>query len=823
MKAKLQRHAIVVFALPCIATANFEIAELTLVATGASQPRATPTSPPASRAMYDKVVSLGSRLHYPITITKLLKSPGDSIKKQENIIEYKFTWRRKVNDDEWTDETTYTEYDSPAEGTLKEWRIQEGQVIGADTACMTVEEACGHEVQIQGMCSLCGADMTEINWASEERDADRATINMTHDQTGLMVSESVAQRAEHDTQKRLLRQRKLSLVVDLDQTIIHACIEPTVGEWQRDPSNPNHDAVKDVRSFQLNDDGPRGLASGCTYYIKLRPGLAEFLEEVSTMYELHVYTMGTRAYALNIAKIVDPDHKLFGNRVISRDENGSITSKSLQRLFPVSTDMVVIIDDRADVWPTNRANLIKVVPYDFFKGIGDINSSFLPKRQDIIPTAPKENGAQAKKGDDSSAKVSPLDELAKMGGETESLEVQAAEQEKTLEKQLTDRPLLHMQEELDKEDGGEDATDESHAHHRQNLLKDDDEELVALQDHLNDIHTAFYDTYDRRRKDRNQSQPTHPPSHSHAVRRPSVDDGVDLSMVPDVGDILDEIKSNVLSGLVIVLSGLVPLGINVEESEIGMQAQSFGAQVLDSVSKRVTHLVVSSARPRTKKVQQAAKIPSIKIVNEQWLLHCLSQWRRLDERPYFLKVDVADTEREKSAEVTEAASDTEDGGVSEAKDLKDFDWDTADKDLKELLELGDDDDDDDDMEDENWEEDLELQTDNDEDESQAGNDSDDSESPTKQGQKRKTRSEDEDGDADGESVLAKKQRIARSRGESSLRSVQTLDDGDVERDLAVRVPAVGDLISASQEDVDTDFDEDGLERDLLAELAASGN
>ena len=773
--------------------------------------------------MYDKVVSLGSRLHYPITITKLLKSPGDSIKKQENIIEYKFTWRRKVNDDEWTDETTYTEYDSPAEGTLKEWRIQEGQVIGADTACMTVEEACGHEVQIQGMCSLCGADMTEINWASEERDADRATINMTHDQTGLMVSESVAQRAEHDTQKRLLRQRKLSLVVDLDQTIIHACIEPTVGEWQRDPSNPNHDAVKDVRSFQLNDDGPRGLASGCTYYIKLRPGLAEFLEEVSTMYELHVYTMGTRAYALNIAKIVDPDHKLFGNRVISRDENGSITSKSLQRLFPVSTDMVVIIDDRADVWPTNRANLIKVVPYDFFKGIGDINSSFLPKRQDIIPTAPKENGAQAKKGDDSSAKVSPLDELAKMGGETESLEVQAAEQEKTLEKQLTDRPLLHMQEELDKEDGGEDATDESHAHHRQNLLKDDDEELVALQDHLNDIHTAFYDTYDRRRKDRNQSQPTHPPSHSHAVRRPSVDDGVDLSMVPDVGDILDEIKSNVLSGLVIVLSGLVPLGINVEESEIGMQAQSFGAQVLDSVSKRVTHLVVSSARPRTKKVQQAAKIPSIKIVNEQWLLHCLSQWRRLDERPYFLKVDVADTEREKSAEVTEAASDTEDGGVSEAKDLKDFDWDTADKDLKELLELGDDDDDDDDMEDENWEEDLELQTDNDEDESQAGNDSDDSESPTKQGQKRKTRSEDEDGDADGESVLAKKQRIARSRGESSLRSVQTLDDGDVERDLAVRVPAVGDLISASQEDVDTDFDEDGLERDLLAELAASGN
>ena len=145
----------------------------------------------------------------------------------------------------------------------------------------------------------------------------------------------------------------------------------------------NYDAVKDVKSFQLNDEGPRGLALGCWYYIKMRPGLKEFLSKISELYELHVYTMGTRAYALNIAKIVDSDKKLFGDRIISRDENGSMTAKSLARLFPVDTKMVVIIDDRADVWPKNRPNLIKVHPYDFFLGIGDINSSFLPKREEI--------------------------------------------------------------------------------------------------------------------------------------------------------------------------------------------------------------------------------------------------------------------------------------------------------------------------------------------------------------------------------------------------------------------------------------------------------
>ena len=777
--------------------------------------------------MYEKSVFLGSRLRYPITITKLLKSTGDSIKKQENLIEYKFSWQRKIGEDSWAEETTYTEFDSPAEGTLKEWRIQEGQVIGADTACMTVEEACSHEVQMHGLCSLCGADMTEINWASEERDTDRAMVNMTHDQTGLMVSQSVAAKAEHDTQKRLLRQRKLSLVVDLDQTIIHACIEPTVGEWQRDPANPNHDAVKDVKNFQLNEDGPRGLASGCTYFIKLRPGLGQFLEEVSDMYEMHVYTMGTRAYALNIARIVDPDNKLFGNRVISRDENGSIHAKSLQRLFPVSTDMVVIIDDRSDVWPMNRPNLIKVVPYDFFKGIGDINSSFLPKRQDIIPAAPASNGAitaeekAEEKAEVQSAaaaipKPSPIEELAKMGAEGEgALKTQTEEQEKTLEKQLTDRPLLHMQEELDKADEKlaeeSDTTGPTSSLQRQHLLNDDDEELTALQDHLTDLHQAFYETYDRRRDER-PPEPEHGAGQNKARRRLSVDDGVDLSMVPDAGLILEALRSNVLSGLVIVLSGIVPLGVKVEESETGMQAQAFGAQVLDSVSKRVTHLIVSTERPRTKKVQQAAKIPSIKIVNQNWLMDCLSQWRRLDERPYYIEILEAD--REKSGDTTDAASEEADteSNANDLKDLDDIDWDKADEEMREFMDEDDDDNSEDDASAANT--DSEVNTDT---------ESNESGGSQRQGRKRKYRADEDGGkEASGESLLAKKQRVARSRGASRLRSVHTSNgDEDEGGDDGLSAPRPGDGGPGNKPSQGGDFDDDDLERELLAELEAA--
>jgi RNA polymerase II subunit A C-terminal domain phosphatase len=53
--------------------------------------------------------------------------------------------------------------------------------------------------------------------------------------------------------------------------------------------------------------------------------------------------------------------------------------KSIERLFPVDQSTVAVIDDRGDVWGW-QANLVKVMPYDFFVGIGDINSSFLPKQ-----------------------------------------------------------------------------------------------------------------------------------------------------------------------------------------------------------------------------------------------------------------------------------------------------------------------------------------------------------------------------------------------------------------------------------------------------------
>ena len=714
-----------------------------------------------------KVVRLGNRLRYPITVVRLLKRHGDKVKKQEPLLEYSFKWMKEVGDsirgDTWQEEqTTIVTWESPVDGELTHWMVREGDRIIADKGVMEVKEECSHEIQFQGLCAMCGKDMTEVNWAVETRDTARAPISMVHDQTNLLVSATQAQRTEQELQRRLLQSRKLSLVVDLDQTIIQACIDPTVGEWQRDPTNPNHESVKSIKSFQL-DDGPSDLARRCSYYIKTRPGLEGFLQRISEMYELHVYTMGTRAYAQNVARVVDPDKKLFGNRVISRDENGNIFAKDLQRLFPVSTHMVAIIDDRSDVWPRNRPNLIKVSPYEFFKGIGDINSSFLPKRQDLLTSDTPANGVSKEK-----KKVVIKDGANKTAvAGADDTKRQVEEQERAFEKQINDRPLQLLQEKLDREDeeaekatvhseDGSESRSSSPPSQRHRALQDDDNELEFLEQHLATLHQTYYSEYDSNRA-------------AHHVTG-----NIDLTSVPDAGRILDELKSTVLQGFKIVLSGVLPRGLDIYRSEIGLQIMSFGAVLRPKVTRDVTHLVINVAQPGREKLLEARRRPGIKIVSQEWLAACFSQWAAVDEKPFLFtgrlaeeddpgaaKPVVSDEDEEEEAESdaenkppngrpkgpklnivspsgtkralllstgSTAADETDediepgllpedlpDGQSSPIDVLKTFNWGSADEELAEFLASGssdeDDDDDHDDEEDEDNQDDADYKAD----------------------------------------------------------------------------------------------------------------
>ncbi|KAL3477551.1 hypothetical protein BJX99DRAFT_226124 [Aspergillus californicus] len=599
-------------------------------------------------------------LHYPITVTSLLKQPGDEVERDEALFWY--VYQSSVTEGDGLGNKVDVlrkfpaRFESTVDGTVLEWKISKGVVIDGPVEIIEIDEPCAHEVQYGGLCAECGKDMTEATYNTDITDSMRAPIQMTHDNTALTVSEKEATRVEEDAKRRLLANRKLSLVVDLDQTIIHATVDPTVGEWMEDKENPNYEALSDVRSFQLVDDGP-GMR-GCWYYVKLRPGLESFLQNISEMFELHIYTMGTRAYAQHIAAIIDPDKSLFGDRILSRDESGSLTAKNLHRLFPVDTKMVVIIDDRGDVWRWSP-NLIKVLPYDFFVGIGDINSSFLPKKQELgpppnkpeekqpkdkqpeekpsAPPEPRVNGSTEKT---EASEVSTLEQLVTMGGgdNPRLLQEQSDAQNETILHQVEDRPLLQKQKELDAEDEtaepSESSIEESQesARQRHHLLVDNDQELIHLSKRLEDVHSQFYDTYDRKRARGLGGRV----AALRGEKALSKEKDVDLKLVPDVKDIMPQQKRRVLGGVVIVFSGVLPLGTDTQTAEVSLWAKSFSAVIADNINTRTTHLV--AGRNRTAKVREATRYPRVKIVTTQWLLDCLVQWKRLDEGPYLLPV-----------------------------------------------------------------------------------------------------------------------------------------------------------------------------------------
>lgn len=280
-------------------------------------------------------------LAYPVKIVSIDIAKSADIKRGTRLLSYSFG----------ESETRFGTWDSPVEGVLDVWKVKVGDRISSkwarERAAVLVIEPCKHGVQIGGLCGLCGKDMTgyvqcrlvTLSLTQHKSayyrfdytgfsDSARASIQMTHSAFGPTVSLEEAQRIERETAAHLLKARKLSLIVDLDQTVVHATVDPTVGDWiaegqaweerearrlskaqkaqsksitqdddasddessdsdetDSDPEeecNPNWEALKDVKQFKLKAETfgpqPRGAKGkqkllendGCTYYIKPR-------------------------------------------------------------------------------------------------------------------------------------------------------------------------------------------------------------------------------------------------------------------------------------------------------------------------------------------------------------------------------------------------------------------------------------------------------------------------------------------------------------------------------------------------------------------------
>ncbi|KAB2609543.1 RNA polymerase II C-terminal domain phosphatase-like 3 [Pyrus ussuriensis x Pyrus communis] len=183
------------------------------------------------------------------------------------------------------------------------------------------------------------------------------------DQQKVAIQRERARRIEE--QKKMFAARKLCLVLDLDHTLLNSAKFIEV--------DPVHDEILRKKEEQDREKPQRHLFRfhHMGMWTKLRPGVWNFLERASQLFELHLYTMGNKLYATQMAKVLDPTGVLFAGRVISRGDDGDSDdgdapkSKDLEGVLGMES-AVVIIDDSVRVWPHNKLNLIVVERYTYF-------------------------------------------------------------------------------------------------------------------------------------------------------------------------------------------------------------------------------------------------------------------------------------------------------------------------------------------------------------------------------------------------------------------------------------------------------------------------
>ena len=137
---------------------------------------------------------------------------------------------------------------------------------------------CAHEVVMKDMCAACGGDLRKLHAEEDTTNgfgpkktlADlpmHANVQAVHSLPELRISEGEAQRAAHEEIQRLHDSRKLVLLVDLDQTVIHTT------------QNRPKKLTKNTISFQLTRQDP-WLWTRLRFYPSLFAALLKYLSDL---------------------------------------------------------------------------------------------------------------------------------------------------------------------------------------------------------------------------------------------------------------------------------------------------------------------------------------------------------------------------------------------------------------------------------------------------------------------------------------------------------------------------------------------------------------
>lgn len=507
---------------------------------------------------------------------------------------------------------------APRAGTLQRLALRNGADITKANVRVPVAviEFCPHSVVFRGICALCGTDVDVVHFAEEAPPTNRTSANVIsvgYDEKFLTVSRHVAKSVSASTAEILLRHRKLALVLDLDHTLVHATADLRAMSMLLLSPKTDDINFKSVVSFSLPDRQSQqaSVATGLkipvinpgspSMHLKLRPNLKTFLGRVASIFQLHIYTMGSRPYADQVARIIDPENCLFHGRVTSREDfaEGAWNRKKLERLFPCDDSLAVIVDDREDVWIagnqdnslTFMPNLVRAAPYFFWNGLEEVYEISEPAgQQNSFVEKDTATIVNAKVSDKSGS-----DKNLQINSETEA---QEREMRKTV-KEMWDK-------DVDPEAG---------------------KHLLRLAEVLEECHRRYFNKASAKLK-----------SSLINISIPESQSIADTTGA-DVKEILSEMRSEILRGCVITFSGVIPLHINPENAPVWKLAVRLGAECLRGFTKgRTTHMVMPEyRRANTVKYEEALRSGCTFVVTTKWLDDCAINFEHREEFKYRVK------------------------------------------------------------------------------------------------------------------------------------------------------------------------------------------
>ncbi|KAK7849471.1 rna polymerase ii c-terminal domain phosphatase-like 4 [Quercus suber] len=153
-----------------------------------------------------------------------------------------------------------------------------------DTPEENTEETCAHLCVIRGKCVSC----------------ERVALKYVHQGMWLWLNKDEMDRIRKVESAKLLEDKKMVLVLDLDQTLVHST------EQRKCLRTPQELLQHNLRDSLFRVRQPWGMMM-----VKLRPFVQTFLRAASTMFEIYMCTMCTRSYALQVAEILDPENVYF--------------------------------------------------------------------------------------------------------------------------------------------------------------------------------------------------------------------------------------------------------------------------------------------------------------------------------------------------------------------------------------------------------------------------------------------------------------------------------------------------------------------------------